>query len=234
MERLADMDGNPMLPLLTRREALLATFAAVGAATLPATASACSPPSREEALSTGLLPDAPNPNGWPYRLGLSLGGGAKAEIGATHHLSIQFLGRDHVKLWKRGLFDPEIALRCWMPGTWQKARRSAALDELDFVERFVARLPAEATLHVFSLSAGHQAAAMALGLLAARTDPDTAVRLMRFQSPFGAGRALNTDQFIIEVFDERYKLNGRLVSAVETAGSSAGATVGVISSVLGA
>ncbi len=207
------------LARITRRDVMVGAGAAVLATALPVPLAASvlrpPPPTREEAFSTGLLPHAPNGNGWPYRINISIGGYIRSAFHASHQLSIQFLGSDHVQLIRRNLFNPTCVCRCWLPGPWQKANMAVALEEIDFVEGFVARLPEDATLHIFSLSVGFQAAAMALGLLASRTDAETAIHVMQLNRQLGNHQPMLTDQFIIEAWDRHLKLKGKLVDAVE-------------------
>jgi hypothetical protein len=112
-----------------------------------------------------LLPDAPNPNGWPYRLMVAWESRAWKpweEGTATHAMSIMPPGRTHFRLEDMG----PARFKVWLPFLEGKSLPQVIDDELAYVEHVIDRLPADAALVVFSNGVGTSALAVVTGLLA--------------------------------------------------------------------
>lgn len=123
-----------------------------------------------------LLPDAPNPNGWPYRLAVSWEGkvGDYTREGlVTHAISIMPPGQHHFRL---GQFGSDRAM-VWLPFKDGQSLVSVVDDELAYVESFVDALPADAALLVFSKILAAPALALVQGLLARQVGWDRAGEL---------------------------------------------------------
>ncbi len=115
-----------------------------------------------------LLPDAPNANGWPYRLMVAIDGyyssyGAAREAGLiTHAISIEQPGGHHFR------FGELLKNRAmvWLPYREGQSLPQVVDDELAYIEHFVNALPADAGLLIYSKMLGMPALAVAMGLLA--------------------------------------------------------------------
>jgi hypothetical protein len=112
-----------------------------------------------------LLPNAPNPNGWPYRLAVSWEEKVSdyTQQGlVTHAISVMPPGRHHFRLEQFGADRAMV----WLPFKEGQSLASVVDDELRFVERFVDALPQDAGLLVFSKILAAPALALVQGLLA--------------------------------------------------------------------
>jgi hypothetical protein len=115
-----------------------------------------------------LLPDAPNANGWPYRLMVAVDGyyssyRAVHEAGLiTHAISIQPRGGYHFRF-KELLKNRAMV---WLPHREGQSLPQVVDDELAYIEHFVGALPADAGLLIYSKMLGMPALAVAMGLLA--------------------------------------------------------------------
>jgi hypothetical protein len=112
-----------------------------------------------------LLPDAPNPLGWPYRLMITWEKKAwqPCEAGiATHAMSIMPPGNYHFRLEALG----RARFKVWLPFVEGQSLPQVIDDELAYVEHVIDRLPADAGLVVFSRVLSASALAVVTGLLA--------------------------------------------------------------------
>ncbi|MDP2803675.1 MAG: hypothetical protein Q8O26_17535 [Phreatobacter sp.] len=115
-----------------------------------------------------LLPDAPNPNGWPYRLMVAPDGfygryGDAHEAGLiTHVISIMPPGGHHFRFAEL----LQNRAKVWLPSREGQSLSQVVDDELAYVEHFVDALPADAGVLILSLNLGTPALAVAVGLIA--------------------------------------------------------------------
>jgi hypothetical protein len=115
-----------------------------------------------------LLPDAPNPNGWPYRLMVAADGhfsryGEAYQAGhITHVINITRPGGHHFRFAEL-LKDRAMV---WLPWREGQSLPQVIDDELAYIEYFVDRLPADAGFLLVSNVLGAPALAVAKGLLA--------------------------------------------------------------------
>lgn len=115
-----------------------------------------------------LLPDAPNPNGWPYRLMVapdgyfSRYGDAHAAGLITHVISIMPPGKHHFRFAEL----LQNRAKVWLPYKEGQSLTQVIDDELAYVEHVVDALPADAGVLILSISLGAPALAVAVGLIA--------------------------------------------------------------------
>lgn len=128
-----------------------------------------------------LLPDAPNPNGWPYRMMVAPDGyysmyGEAYEAGLiTHVISIMPPGGHHFRFAEL-LKDRAMV---WLPYRERQSLPQVIDDELAYIEHFVAALPADAGVLILSRILGATALAVAMGLLARRVGWEKAEELAK-------------------------------------------------------
>lgn len=115
-----------------------------------------------------LLPDAPNPNGWPYRLMVAPDGwwsryGDEYEAGnITHVISVMPPGGEHFRF--RELLKHRAMV--WLPHHEGRSPPQVIDDELAYVEHVIDALPSDAGVLVLSRFLGQPALAVVMGLLA--------------------------------------------------------------------
>jgi hypothetical protein len=128
-----------------------------------------------------LLPDAPNPNGWPYRLMVAPDGfysryrDAHAAGLITHVISIMPPGNHHFRFAELG----QNRAKVWLPSREGQSLPQVIDDELAYVEHVVDALPADAGVLILSLNLGGPALAVALGLIARQVGWSRAEELQR-------------------------------------------------------
>lgn len=129
-------------------------------------------------MMRALLPDAPNPKGWPYRLMITWEEKAWVpwqEGLVTHALSIMPPGGHHFRLGELGA----ARFKVWLPFEEGRSLAQVVDDELAYIEHVVDDLPADAALLVFSWRLGAPALAVVTGLLARQVGWEKAGELGR-------------------------------------------------------
>jgi len=142
-----------------------------------------------------LLPDAPNPNGWPYRLMVAPDGfngryGDAYEAGLiTHVISIMSPGGHHFRFAEL----LQNRAKVWLPSVEGRSLPQVVDDELAYVEHVVDALPRDAGVLILSLGLGATALAVAVGLAARQVGWRRAEELQReLQATLPTGRVIPT------------------------------------------
>lgn len=147
-----------------------------------------------------LLLDAPNPEGWPYRLVVTREGRVwepwKQGV-VTHAISIMPSGHYHFKLRELGADRAQV----WFPQQHQSMSAEVAQDELAYVEHFVDGLPADAGLVIFDKRWGAQALALTYGLLARQVGWERAESLLPPLPPISIEAPV--DAFLLDAWRKR-------------------------------
>jgi len=132
-------------------------------------------------MMRALLPDVPNPNGWPYRLMVAPDGfysryrDAHAAGLITHVISIMPPGNHHFRFAELG----QNRAKVWLPYREGQSLPQVIDDELAYVEHFVDALPADAGVLILSLNLGGPALAVAVGIIARQVGWSRAEELQR-------------------------------------------------------
>jgi hypothetical protein len=141
------------------------------------------------------LPDAPNPNGWPYRFMIAPDGfygryGDAHEAGLiTHVISIMPPGQHHFRFAEL----LQNRAKVWLPYMEGQSLPQVVDDELAYVEHVVDTLPADAGVLILSANLGATALAVAVGLVARQAGWQRAKELqLELQATLPTGQVLPT------------------------------------------